>query len=259
MATDWFNRATGRTGPLPDGMPFSKIFSLGHIDGRIQKHLQKVYTTLAVALLVAAAGVTADVAYHMGGALTTMGAFASLAALALMAPTQQNLGKRLGALMALSFCQGASMGPLVSLALDVNPGLLLMAAVCTSLVFVCFSASALLTQRRSYLFLGGWLSSALMGLLSLRLGAWLLPSVLGRLVFEAELFVGLAVFAGYVIFDTQVIVERCGAGDYDYVKHAADLFLDAAAVFVRVLVILLRNAERREQEEDRRRSRRRRA
>jgi hypothetical protein len=39
---DFINRATGRTGPLPDGVPFSKIFSLGHIDSRIQKHLQKV-------------------------------------------------------------------------------------------------------------------------------------------------------------------------------------------------------------------------
>lgn len=39
---DFINRATGRTGPLPDGMPFAKIFDLGHIDTRIQKHLQRV-------------------------------------------------------------------------------------------------------------------------------------------------------------------------------------------------------------------------
>jgi hypothetical protein len=42
MAADLFNRMTGRTGPLPDGVPFGKLFSLDHIDTRIQKHLQQV-------------------------------------------------------------------------------------------------------------------------------------------------------------------------------------------------------------------------
>jgi hypothetical protein len=40
------------------------------------------------------------------------------------------------------------------MALDVNPALVLLASLATSLVFACFSAAALLTQRRSYLFLG---------------------------------------------------------------------------------------------------------
>ena len=44
---DFINRATGRTGPLPDGMPFNKIFDLGHIDARIQKHLQRVRVAAA--------------------------------------------------------------------------------------------------------------------------------------------------------------------------------------------------------------------
>ncbi|KIY93165.1 Bax inhibitor 1 [Monoraphidium neglectum] len=210
---NFINRATGRTGPLPDGVPFSKIFSLGHIDSRIQKHLQKVYTTLAATLLVAAAGVYADVTYHVGGAVTGLLAFGSLMALVFMAPTQQNLQKRYALLAAFAFCQGVSLGPLVGMALDVNPALVLLASLATSLVFACFSAAALLTQRRSYLFLGGWLSSAIMGMMALRLGGWLLPSFLGRLAFEAELVGGLAVFAGYVIFDSQVRRPQQGRRD----------------------------------------------
>ena len=168
----------------------------------------------------------------------------------------------------------------------------------------------------------GWLSSAIMGLFALRLGSWLLPSLLGRLAFEVELYGGLVVFAGYIIFDSQVgfrssvldrqtgskrsvldsqagpegvlgkgqcppgawahsvpsrrrrsatpppdahplpplpqvIVERCGAGDFDFIKHSVDLFLDFVAVFARVLIILLRSSEKREEEERRRRNRRR--
>lgn len=257
MATDFINRATGRTGPLPDGTPFLKVFDLGHIDARIQKHLQKVYTTLAATLLIAAAGVAVDTTLHVGGFLTGAASFAALLALLFMAPTQENLNKRLAALATFAFCQGVSIGPLVGLALAVSPSLVLTATLSTSLVFACFTAAALLTQRRSYLFLGGWLSSAVMGIIALRLGSWLLPSLLGRVAFEVELVGGLLVFAGYVIFDSQVIVERCGAGDFDYVKHSVDLFMDFVAVFVRVLVILLRNSERREEEDRRRRNRRR--
>ena len=52
----------------------------------------------------------------------------------------------------------------------------------------------------------------------------------------------------------QVIVERCEGGDRDVLRHALDLFVDVAAIFVRLLVILLRNAQdkqqRREVDED---------
>ena len=53
----------------------------------------------------------------------------------------------------------------------------------------------------------------------------------------------------------QMIVEKAEHGDTDHIKHALDLFVDFAAIFVRVLVIMLQNAEKRE---DRRDSRKRR-
>lgn len=47
-----------------------------------------------------------------------------------------------------------------------------------------------------------------------------------------------------------MIVERAEAqgSAADPVRHALDLFVDFAAIFARVLVVLLRNAERREGE-----------
>lgn len=46
-----------------------------------------------------------------------------------------------------------------------------------------------------------------------------------------------------------MIVERCEAGIADPLRDALDLFVDFAAIFVRLLVIMLRNAEERKRRE----------
>lgn len=54
-----------------------------------------------------------------------------------------------------------------------------------------------------------------------------------------QLYLGLLIFIGYMIYDTQEILERAYRGELDYVKHALTLFTDFVAVFVRILVIMV--------------------
>lgn len=58
----------------------------------------------------------------------------------------------------------------------------------------------------------------------------------------------------YVLAAAQLIVERASAGEMDEVRHALDLLVDFISMFVRILIILIRNAEK-EEEERRRKDR----
>lgn len=46
-------------------------------------------------------------------------------------------------------------------------------------------------------------------------------------------------FVGYIVVDTQDIIEKAHLGDLDYVKHSLTLFTDFIAVFVRILIIMV--------------------
>ena len=144
-------------------------------------------------------------------------------------------------MVAFGAVQGLAIGPLIEAVINVDPSIVLTAFIGATLIFACFALFALFAERRSMLFLGGGLSSALSLMM---LAGFLNLFMRTEFIFNIQLYFGLIVFIGYVVFDSQMIVEKAAAGNTDVQMHALELFLDFVAIFVRLLIILSKNKKK---------------
>lgn len=216
---------------------FSTIFRSESLTTRVQEHLFRVYSLLAVCLVSTFFGLVFDRFFHVGGFLSQIAAALLMGWLRM---ERGDLKKRIGIMVSFAFLSGVSMGSLIEYAMWVNPQIVLSAVVITMCVFVGFSVMAMISSRRSMLYLGGLLASC--GFY-LAIGSFMNIFVRSSMFYSAQLYIGLALFCGYVMFDTQLIVEKVSHGDGDFVWHAVELFVDFVAILVRVLIILLKNSQ----------------
>lgn len=71
-------------------------------------------------------------------------------------------------------------------------------------------------------------------------------------ILNLQLYLGLLVMCGFVLYDTQLIVEKAKSGNLDYLSHAIELFIDFVGIFIRLVIILTKNSKE-EKKDDRRR------
>jgi len=213
---------------------------------RAQRHLQQVYTHLAGTTGIAS---LASVLYYNGylfepGWITLILLIGSMLGV-LFSPNRPSTQLvRHGALYTMGFAEGWLLGPIVRSTAFLDPQSLIMALVGTVLIFGSFSMSAYYSPRRQYLYLGGLLGTV-MGLMALgSLAAVFFPGAMAQGWLTAELYLGLLLFSFYVLYDTQVIIERTEGGQRDVPMHVVMLFTDAAAIFVRLLLILSKDSDR---------------
>jgi len=215
----------------------------------IREHLGKVYSTLSILILTAAMGTITEMKTHFIS--STIALFATVGLLVWFHTISQvELAKRFLVLLSIAFLQGFFLGPLVTVTLDIDPSIVATAFLGTTAIFACFSGMSLFAERRSYLYIGGLLSSGLSLLLVLSFANIFFRSIA---IFNIHLYLGLMVFCGFVVFDTQLIIEKRFLGDRDFLKHALELFLDFVGIFVRLLIILSKNKKSNEKKSNSRR------
>lgn len=241
----------GRKNIFERGFSMDSIFRMTDVQPDVQQHLVKVYSTLCVALFAATFGAYIHIQTHIGGMLTGIATMGMM--MILQQTPQQEQQKRLGLLAAFGFFKGASIGPIIDHALHVDPAIIVSAFLGTAAIFACFTAAALIAKRRSYMYLGGVLASmmsfmVLTSLINIFFGSSRMN--------ELHLYLGLFIFIGYVLFDTQMIVEKASNGDRDYIWHAIELFIDFVEIFYRLIIIIMKNQQNsRESKDDKRRRR----
>lgn len=225
------------------------LFDFSKIDAVTKKHLKNVYASLAIATFAASAGAALHLftAILKGGILTSLGGLGFILALGMTADEPKNQLKRLGYLVGFALCTGLGLGPLLEQVIAIEPTIISTAFLATTLIFVCFSLAALWAEERSYLYLGGTLMSGLsimcfMGLMNIFFRS--------AMIYQLHLYGGLMLFCGFILYDTQLIIEKKRNGDGDFIWHSVDLFLDFVNIFRRILIILSNKEEKKRKNKD---------
>ncbi|CAF2362557.1 unnamed protein product [Rotaria sp. Silwood2] len=226
-----------------DRFNLETLFNFSTLQPRVQTHLKNVYTCLLITTVCAALGVYLPMIGWLN--YPRLAVFASiitsiwLFTIDLNARTQI---KCFGLMSVTALFIGIYLSPLINLAINVDPQIVITAFLLTTTIFICFTLSALLTRKRTYLYLGGLLGTGTSVMIILSL-----MNVFGfgqsQLIFNINLYLDLFIACGYILYDTQLIVQRAVQGDMNYVKHAILLFIDMVDLFVRILIILLKNSQ----------------
>ncbi|KAL0489202.1 hypothetical protein AKO1_013729 [Acrasis kona] len=218
---------------------FEKLFNFSGIDADVQAHLQRVYLTLACAIAFCGVGSYFYLLTHFPPLICFFVALGLAVYIMLSAhktQTPQLKALRFAAMMGCAAMQGTMIGALVEEVLNIDPNLLLYGIAITFAIFASFTGAAMLAKRRSYLYLGSVLFSGLNILfITVIVNVFFFHTAIGDVIW---LYGGLAVFCGFIVYDTQLIVEKAHAGNRDSTLHAYELFVDFIAILVRVLVIL---------------------
>jgi hypothetical protein len=140
-------------------------------------------------------------------------------------------------LMGFGFLEGLSLEPAMKLVFEFDPTIIPSALMITIGIFVALTFFVLSSPTPEYLFLGGFLYSSLSALLVLGFLNIFLKS---QMLFDFYILLGLIVFIGYVVFDTQLIIEKAKNGEMDMVWDALGLFLDFISLFIKFVELLIR-------------------
>nr|AXY94781.1 bax inhibitor 1 [Galleria mellonella] len=214
----------------------------------VRQHLKNVYGTLTMTCGAATAGVFVDMYTRFQAGFLSAIIGAGLMLMLIATPDNgKNTSLRLGYLLGFGLTSGMSMGPLLEYVSIVDPSIIVTALLGTTVVFVCFSVAAMLADRGSWLFLGGTLMTLFTSMSLMTLVNLFMQS---HFLYQAHLYLGLILMCGFVLFDTQLIIEKRRMGNKDFVQHAMELFIDFIGVFRRLLIILTQK-----EEENRRRKR----
>lgn len=215
----------------------------------VRQHLKNVYACLTMSAVSAGVGAYVHIytQFLSAGLLTVIASLGLLVALMATPDNGKNRKLRLGYLLGFAFFTGMGMGPLLEAVIDFDPSIVMTALLGTIVIFGSFSLCSLFAERGKFLYLGGTLMTLLSSMLILSLANIFFGSYL---LYQVHLYLGLLLMCGFVLYDTQLIVEKRRNGDKDFVTHSVDLFIDFIGIFRRLLILLTQKEQQKRNRRD---------
>merc|ERR1712117_164549 len=214
------------------------------LEAPVRSHLKNVYACLTMSVLSAAAGAYVHLFTDLlrgGGLIMGLVSLGLAIGLHMTPDNGKNRGQRLAMLLGFAFVSGLSSGPLLDLAIRINPTILPNALALAGVIFASFSGAALVAPEGHYLYLGGTLVSGLSALFWMGLANIFFQS---QMLFQLHMWVSLAVFCGFVMWDTQMIILKKRRGDNDFIGHSLELFIDFVQIVKNIIVLLINKEDR---------------
>ena len=201
------------------------------------KVLRNTYALLAMTVLFSA--VTAGIAMAVGMG-RGMGLICSIAAIVLVwfvLPRTANSGAGVGVVFAFTGLLGASLGPMLNHYLGLAGGsqIVMQALGTTALIFFALSAYVL-TTRKDFSFMGGFLFVGLIAVLVCSLG-FVIAGMFGVYMPLASVALSGVIallFSGFILYDTSRIIH---GGETNYLMATTALYLDILNLFTSLLHI----------------------
>jgi len=222
------------------------------LEAPVRSHLKNVYASLTMSVLSATAGAYVHLFTDMlrgGGLGFSLLGFGLAMGLHFTPDNGKNRGQRLSMLLGFAFLSGLGMGPLLDMAIRIDPSIIPNALLLSTVIFSCFSGASLFAPDGQYLFLGGTLLSGLSALFWMGLANLFFQS---QMIFQLHMWLSLGVFCGFVMWDTQMIILKKRRGDGDFIAHSLDLFLDFVQIVRNIIVLLMQKEDRNERNKKRR-------
>ncbi|KAJ3391599.1 hypothetical protein HDU92_008948 [Lobulomyces angularis] len=222
------------------------------ISSQVKLHLTNTYTVLSQLFAISAVCCYLSLKYAFFNAFTEIAfltTFISMIAFFFITPTTQNYNTRKYLLYTFAASKGFAISPLLGFVGFHNPGSIVVSLGAVAVLFVCFTYSAMKSPNNMYS--AGLLSSTMGILFWVQMMQWFVYSSKLQVI---ELYLGIALFSIYLIYDTQLMIQRANAGKKDELKDALNLYVDIFQLFIRILVLLNDDKSKRD---ERRRNRRR--
>ncbi|SDK15138.1 Bax inhibitor-1/YccA family protein [Microbulbifer yueqingensis] len=201
------------------------------------KVLRNTYALLAMTVLFSA--FTAGIAMALGMG-RGMGLICSIAAIVLVwfvLPRTANSGAGVGVVFAFTGLLGASLAPLLNYYVAAGMAQVITQALgTTALIFFALSAYVL-TTRKDFSFMGGFLFVGLIAVLVCALGMVIAGFFGVHMPLASVVLSGVIalLFSGFILYDTSAIIN---GGETNYLMATTRLYLDILNLFTALLHII---------------------